>query len=541
MPNFIDEYLIKLGGYVDQSGMSQFRSALSEAALLVDSRSIQMARSFGAAQAEIIGGFAAIGTATIGLLDKTAMADQSFRLFALHMYLSKERARELKVTMDALGEPLENLSWDAELRARAERLIALQRAMAPEAEGGDFEEQMRRIRDIRAEFTAMEIELQYLGMHVASDFMTALGMGPADLLARLRGFNDWVSTHLPEISKRIVTDFMPVWVQLKNVTEATGDALKSAGLLFTNLVGLFSGDTSIEGTSFNLDKMTQALAHVVGGFGDVVTIAGHGEAALAHFTNALVMLSQANLKAANVEARVASGSISTKEGMEILGGLFGLVTAGPWGAVIGAGAMHEFATADERTTMNKTGAFGAGPAYHAAMARGAMQVAARASVDLGVPADVLWAQMAHETGGFSHFAGVNNLAGIKVPGTNAYKDYGSLEDFLSDYESVLHESRYAGLGDTRDVASYAAVLKRGGYYGDTLANYTSGMSRWDKMYKSGDVNMGGVIIHVVQQPGESGRDLADRVTANLVATLHNTQGKATQRAQLHFQSLGTAQ
>ncbi len=370
MPNFIDEYLIKLGTAVDQTGMSNFRAALNEASLLVDSRAVQMVRSFGSAQAQIVSGFAAIGGAAVGLLDKTAMADQQFRLFALHMYMSKERARELKITMDALGEPLENLSWDAELRRRAERLIELQRAMAP---GGDFDSQMMKIRDIRAEFTAMEIELQYLGMHVVQDFMKALGMGPDDLLTRLRSFNNWVSTHLPEISARVVTDFLPVWREVKEVMTATGQALEEAGVLFTNLVGLFSADSSIEGTTLNLDKMLRALGNVTAGFASFATLVAHTEELLAHFVNALVLLSERKFKDAGAELRAAGSSISTKEGMEILGGGFGFLTAGPWGAMAGAGAMSEFSNAMSKSAVN-----GGDPGYRAAMAQGAVEVARRA-------------------------------------------------------------------------------------------------------------------------------------------------------------------
>ena len=218
MPNILDEYMIKLGAVVDASGMARFQQALREASSVVDATAFGMAKTFFKTQTEIVSGFAAIGVAALGLADKVAIADQEYRLFALHMYMSKDAARSLKVAMDALGQPLENLMWDSELRERTRQLILDQRAMAPT---GDYDAQMRKIRDIRFEFTRMEVELQYLGMHVVTDFLHALGVGPDWLLGRLRGFNDWVTHNLPAISHRLVTDFMPVW---KDVNEVLGSA-----------------------------------------------------------------------------------------------------------------------------------------------------------------------------------------------------------------------------------------------------------------------------------------------------------------------------
>ncbi len=123
MHNVIDEYLIKLGAVVDQSGMRRFENALREASVMVDNQSTAMAGAFFKAQTGIVAGFAAIGGAALGLVDKVALADQNYRLFALHMYMSKDAARALKVAMDALGQPLENLAWDKELRERTRQLI----------------------------------------------------------------------------------------------------------------------------------------------------------------------------------------------------------------------------------------------------------------------------------------------------------------------------------------------------------------------------------------------------------------------------------
>jgi hypothetical protein len=267
--NFVDEYLVRLGASVDQSGLSRFHQALHDTASVTDRTAFGMAQAIFKAQTEIVGGFVAMGTAAVGLVDKVAMADQEYRLFALHMYMTKDAARGLKVAMDALGQPLENLAWDTELRERTKRLLEDQRGMAP---SGDFEAQMRKIRDARFEFTRMEVELQYLGMHVAQDFLKALGMGPDDLLKRLRTFNDWVVHDMPAISQKIVTLFMPVWEQIKAVLSDTADVLKDASIDFNALIGTLSGDDSIDKTTASVDSLAKSLAHVVFWLGEAARL-----------------------------------------------------------------------------------------------------------------------------------------------------------------------------------------------------------------------------------------------------------------------------
>src|ERR1700691_4922608 len=240
--NVLDEYLLKLGTSVDQAGFARFNTAFREASAAVDANAMSMGKSFIKVQTEIVAGFAAIGGAALGLADKVAMADQEYRLFGLHMFMSRDAARSLKIAMDALGQPMENLAWDPELRSRARQLAADQRAMAP---AGDFDEQMRKIRDIRFEFTRMEVEVQYLGMHVVTDFMRALGIGPDTLLKSLRGVNDWIIRNMPAISQKIATWFLPIWKDVKEVLTDAGKAMWAVGNAFADVIGVLSGDTAL--------------------------------------------------------------------------------------------------------------------------------------------------------------------------------------------------------------------------------------------------------------------------------------------------------
>lgn len=322
----MDEYLVKLGAAVDQSGMARFHTALREASMASNVSATSIAGSFFKAQTEIIGGFAAIGGAALGLVDKVAMADQSYRLFALHMYMGKENARGLKVAMDALGASLEDMTWDKELRDRTHQLLIDQQAMSP---NGDFDAQMKKVRDIRFEFTRMEVEGQYLAMHVVQDFLKALGFGPDELLNKLKGFNDWVTHNMPEISQKIVTIFLPVWHDVKDVFTAVGAAAMATGTAFTNLVGLFTGDDSIMGKTFDLEKFAKALGHITHGFAVFAEAITNVEELLAHLVSALTLVAAGKFTEAGAELKAAAHDVSAKT--------YGLVTGGLAGGVIGGG------------------------------------------------------------------------------------------------------------------------------------------------------------------------------------------------------------
>lgn len=335
MPNYLEEYLVKIGASVDGSSMRKFNQALHEAQKAVEVSSGEMAGSFLKAQSAIVGGFAAIGGAALGMIDRVAQADQEYRLFGLHMYMTKTAARELKISMDALGASLEDITWDPELRARAAQLIADQREMGKNL-GFDFDKEMLKVRDIHFEFTRMGVELKYLSMKVVEDFLSALGVGPDELLKQLRRFNDWVQKDLPEISKKIVGFLMPVLTDVWSVIKATGGALAETGLAFTNLVGLLSGDTSIEGSSFSFEKMGTAIQHVVHWFAVFAEAIANVEELLAHLLSALALAASGKFSDAGKEIAAAAKDINGKTLGMVGGGIIGGLAGGPLGVLPGA-------------------------------------------------------------------------------------------------------------------------------------------------------------------------------------------------------------
>lgn len=519
---YVDEYLVKLGASVDASGMARFAQALREASNVADHSAKSIAGSMFRAQTEIVAGFAAIGGAVVGMVDKVAMADQQFRLFGLHMYMSKDAARSLKVAMDALGEPLENLTWDAELRARTHQLVKDQQAMGAD---GDFDAQMKKVRDIRFEFTRMEVEGQYLAMHVVQDFMKALGLGPDELLGKLQKFNDWVTHNLPQISERIVKDFLPVWRDVKDVLAGAWQVGVDFAQVFTNVVGLLSGDKALTG-AVTLEKFAMSVEKIA-----------HWLALVAEFLNKI---------AATLGGVLVGGTVGGLIG-SIVGGIAGL-PGGPAG--VAAGVLAGGATG----TAIGGGVGGAGGAAFDLYRH--FNPGGQGTVVGNLPGSDARALVSKYATQFGVDAALANALVQQESGFNqgAISSTGAL--------GIMQLTRGTAMGlgvDRSDADSnvrggmqlFAHLLQRYGDAPTAIAAYHEGEPKMDAILAGratlsseargevaavmrgagtqGDVHVGTITIHVTQQPGESGKDLAQRIV--------DTQNKRVQRNITEFRDL----
>src|ERR1017187_5689851 len=150
MENIIKEYLVKLGFTADESAFRRMDRLMSGAETTVTRHASGMARHILEAQSAIVGAFAAISGAIIGVVDKMAMADQSYRLMGEKMLMTTDSARKMDMITKALGADLDQIVWDPELHRRAvlmgEDITKMTKALGP-----DFETKMLGIRDIRSE------------------------------------------------------------------------------------------------------------------------------------------------------------------------------------------------------------------------------------------------------------------------------------------------------------------------------------------------------------------------------------------------------
>lgn len=117
----------------------------------------------------------------------------------------------------------------------------------------------------------------------------------------------------------------------------------------------------------------------------------------------------------------------------------------------------------------------------------ALSLAQQVSQQLGIPADLIYAQWQHETGNFTNRGAkdLNNLAGINVPGGKGedYQKFGSLQDFADSYTSLI-KNKYPGAMGAQTADQLASALKAGGYFSDSESNYAGGINRFLTQDKS---------------------------------------------------------
>jgi hypothetical protein len=333
MDNILESYLVKLGFSPDISSLNAFQNALKQAETAVEHYSSGMLKSLLGTQTAIVSGFASVSAAIVSTVDKMAMADQSYRLAGLHMNITAESARKLTMITNALGASIEEITWDPELHGRMlvmnQDLDKLGRQLGP-----DFEPNMRRLRDMRAEFGRIGYSVQFLGMQFATSIFKEMGLDFDTAQAKLHKWIDDFQANLPTLGRELATFLLPVlkdtWGMFLNI----GEAAKEFGVTFTNVVGMLSGDESIQGTEFSVNKLAIAFHDVIGWANDFVTTMTNVEKTVGHFAVGMSLLGDKKYAAAGHEFAEAFKDHPVISGI-ITGAVAGSVVPG-LGTVAGA-------------------------------------------------------------------------------------------------------------------------------------------------------------------------------------------------------------
>lgn len=112
----------------------------------------------------------------------------------------------------------------------------------------------------------------------------------------------------------------------------------------------------------------------------------------------------------------------------------------------------------------------------AAVGAGAVMANAIAS-GTGYPARLIWAQLSHESAGFTEESGSNNWGGEKDESNN-YINFDSNQDFINYMIKYYPKYGEDGISSANTVNTWVAALKHGGYFTDAATNYAKGMVNW---------------------------------------------------------------
>ena len=299
--NVLSEYLVALGFSTDQASFTRFVNVLRDASSVVDNEYLEMAKKVIEFEVATVSAFAAVGAAALKIADDVAMSDQEYRLFALHMYTSLPVARELKVALDALGQPLENVMGDPELLRRFSEIVAVERTWEGQLKSADFESQMLKIRDLNQQFTLLGVNLYYLKMLVVSDLTKAFGPEITYVTDKLKEFNIYLETHGPAIAAWLATNLKPILTDVKDVMLAMVPLAEEFAVTFTNLVGTIGGDTSIQGSTFSWNKLAKAIQETTHFLAEFVIYIARSIELLLALTNAVLDLANGDFKGAGKE------------------------------------------------------------------------------------------------------------------------------------------------------------------------------------------------------------------------------------------------
>lgn len=121
----------------------------------------------------------------------------------------------------------------------------------------------------------------------------------------------------------------------------------------------------------------------------------------------------------------------------------------------------------------------------------AAQIAANRYAELtghdNITPELIYCQWSHETDNFTSdlCRDYNNLGGMTTETPNDlpqpdgelwYRKFDSPEDYGHYYGWYLSQFAENGIFDVTDIPSFAAALKDGGYFGDSIDNYVTGMT-----------------------------------------------------------------
>ena len=574
----IKEYLVSLGFSVNNATYTQFNQTLQSAQKTAEAATSGMARSFVTASATMA---AAIGTVTIAtgsLLHNLAKADMEYQKLALHMWTSKQNAKDLKTAIDALGESLEDAAFIPELRGQLNSLIGQGRSMA--VPGAEYAQQMRDIRSIGFEFKRMKLEATYATEWIGYYLVKHLAGPLAAAKKWLKDLND------------SITKFMPIWTEkIASGLASVISVATAVGRLFQN-IGEYAGQLW-ESFPKGVKMMTAAfatmsafmLASPFGQFLYMLTAAlilledffyyidgRDSSKTLAPMWEWIKKLKEGNLIGFDLNEKLRINketqeswdrlvtavnkfkdankgwfdtlkeNFTTAEWYKVwldgqhrtLTGMLDIITKlaeflfhwkkGDLLEWIGKGMEDWLRGTQKRVNGDRTTPaqpYGRPPGEDwrdgGASPRGDnrapstgghwQQLADRVSAKTGVPANLIYGQWAHETGGFSHFAAPHNAAGLtqeqpngyKQPdGRNYYMAFDSDEAFADKYAWWIDEPQFRGITTPEGFARELKGLK---YFTDDEARYAAGIRRHMGGYSGGertsvggaDLSLGGFI------------------------------------------------
>jgi hypothetical protein len=343
----IQEYLVSLGFKVDKSQFAAFNESMNQVGKTVSKNVTGITADLFKLQFGITSGMLAIGSAAVVAADKFADFNTSMRLGAMHSFMTQKEFTKLNDALKVTGATLQDMTWDPILRKQGLQIMDdTGRMLDMLGAKGAFAAQ--GIADLKFEFGRFTHELDYLQKFVITDLFGKLFPG-SDPLTKFRELNEYLISHLPEISAAINTVLVPAlqdaWEILKEFVEMG----REAWVTFQQIVGILTGDSGLDGTAITLGTISDTMHHLTSGALEFTHAMLDAEKVVAHLALALADIGTGHFGAAAAQIQDAFKSLTPGAGAVTgiavgggVGGTAGTIAGGALGAVAGGGIFDAF-------------------------------------------------------------------------------------------------------------------------------------------------------------------------------------------------------
>jgi hypothetical protein len=229
MLDVIKSYLVSLGFSVNDAEFNKATQSMNDLNKTITSVTAGMAKQFAVAGTEVVGVLATITGATGALIKETAELDMQYQKFALRMWMAKDSAKDLQVTLKAMGESVEDVAWIPELRQQYFQLINQGNEMKTP---GDAGEQLKYIRSILFEFTRLKLEVSYAAEWISYYLIKYLSGPLAKIKESMQGLNGWIVQKMPEWTNKVAKVLSMIVTLFINVGRFIYDAFMSVERFF---------------------------------------------------------------------------------------------------------------------------------------------------------------------------------------------------------------------------------------------------------------------------------------------------------------------
>lgn len=199
--DYIKSYLIKVGVDVDNNSVNKYDQFIKKTDFKFGALAKKLAK-YGVA---INGIFDSILVGSYKFSSSIAKADMDLQKLAKRMYMSRDSAKALQTTLNAMGldqSDLQDIALNPELTQQYRELIKLSRSLGtPEG----VKETLRDIRSIRFEFSKLNVIFSHFTERVVHFAFKSLGKPAKDFKKFLQDFNQRFAKNIDAWAQRIGT------------------------------------------------------------------------------------------------------------------------------------------------------------------------------------------------------------------------------------------------------------------------------------------------------------------------------------------------